>query len=132
VTETRLELADWDRVLAETDGPQIVVAGPGTGKTEFLVRRIASIIETGAARRDQIAMLTFSRRAAADVRRRIDEHVHRVCTAIAPGKRRRALMDGEVRAEGRVVVHDRRKVSRSTLPITNATLAGRSASRRSR
>ncbi|HVR77875.1 MAG TPA: ATP-dependent DNA helicase [Acidimicrobiia bacterium] len=73
VTETRLELGDWDRVLAETDGPQIVVAGPGTGKTEFLVRRVARIIETGAARRDQVAMLTFSRRAAADVRRRIDE-----------------------------------------------------------
>jgi superfamily I DNA/RNA helicase/RecB family exonuclease len=73
VTEIRVESGGWDRVLAELDGPQIVVAGPGTGKTEFLVRRVARIIETTAARRDQVAVLAFSRRAAADIRRRVDE-----------------------------------------------------------
>lgn len=71
--EIRLEPDDWDHALAETDGPQIVVSGPGTGKTEFLVRRVSGIIETGRARRDQVALLTFSRRAAADIRRRIDD-----------------------------------------------------------
>jgi superfamily I DNA/RNA helicase/RecB family exonuclease len=73
VREIRVEPGDWDPVLAETAGHQIVVAGPGTGKTEFLVRRVARIIEAGSARRDQIAVLTFSRRAAAEIRRRIDE-----------------------------------------------------------
>jgi superfamily I DNA/RNA helicase/RecB family exonuclease len=72
VTETRVEPGDWDRVVAESDGPQIVVSGPGTGKTEFLVRRVTSIIGSGKARRDQVAVLTFSRRAAADIRSRVD------------------------------------------------------------
>jgi superfamily I DNA/RNA helicase/RecB family exonuclease len=72
VNEIRLEPEDWDPVLADTDGAQIVVAGPGTGKTEFLVRRVCLLIESGKARRDQIAILTFSRRAAGDVRHRVD------------------------------------------------------------
>jgi superfamily I DNA/RNA helicase/RecB family exonuclease len=73
VNEIRLEPEDWDPVLADTDGAQIVVAGPGTGKTEFLVRRVCLLVETGKARRDQIAILTFSRRAAGDIRHRVDE-----------------------------------------------------------
>ena len=72
MNEIRLDPDDWDHVLADTDGAQIVVAGPGTGKTEFLVRRLCLLIETGKARRDQMSVLTFSRRAAADIRRRVD------------------------------------------------------------
>ena len=72
LTEIRLEPEDWGPVLADADGPQIVVAGPGTGKTEFLVRRVCSLIESGQAGRDQVALLTFSRRAAGDIRRRVD------------------------------------------------------------
>lgn len=73
MTEIRLEPGAWDQVLAETDGPQIIVSGPGTGKTEFLVRRVSGIIEAGKAGRDQVALLTFSRRAAARIRGRIDD-----------------------------------------------------------
>ncbi len=72
VTEIRIDPEGWGPVLADIDGSQIVVAGPGTGKTEFLVQRVASIIGSGRARRDQVAVLTFSRRAAADLRARID------------------------------------------------------------
>ncbi len=71
MTETRLEPGEWEPVLAETDGLQILVAGPGTGKTDFLVRRVCHLIESGKARRDQVAFLTFSRRAAGDIKRRI-------------------------------------------------------------
>ncbi|HEY4607472.1 MAG TPA: UvrD-helicase domain-containing protein, partial [Acidimicrobiia bacterium] len=63
--ETRVEPGDWDRALGETDGHQIVVSGPGTGKTEFLVQRVSKIIASGMAGRDQVVVLTFSRRAAA-------------------------------------------------------------------
>ena len=72
LTEIRLEPEDWGPVLVDADGPQIIVAGPGTGKTEFLVRRVCALIESSQARRDQIALLTFSRRAAGDIRRRVD------------------------------------------------------------
>ncbi len=64
----------WDAALAQTDGPQLVVAGPGTGKTEFLVRRVAVLVEQGVDP-EHIHLLTFSRRAAADTRRRIQSHI---------------------------------------------------------
>ncbi len=51
----------------------MVVAGPGTGKTEFLVRRVQHLVATGRARRDQIVVLSFSRRASGDLRRRIED-----------------------------------------------------------
>jgi superfamily I DNA/RNA helicase/RecB family exonuclease len=73
--EIRIEPEDWPEALADTDGHQIVVAGPGTGKTEFLVRRVAHLVTSGRARRDQIVVMCFSRRAAADLRRRIDEAI---------------------------------------------------------
>src|SRR5690606_36810373 len=34
---------EWDRAIADTDGPQLVLAGPGTGKTQFLARRFAHL-----------------------------------------------------------------------------------------
>lgn len=74
--ELRIDPADWDRALAETDGPQLVVAGPGAGKTEFLVRRVAHLIDRGVAP-ESIQLLTFSRRAATDTRRRIQTRVGR-------------------------------------------------------
>lgn len=61
----RLRPEDWPRAIADTDGRQMVVAGPGTGKTEFLVRRVAHLLESGIARPDEIVVLAFSRRAAA-------------------------------------------------------------------
>ncbi|MGH3928338.1 MAG: UvrD-helicase domain-containing protein, partial [Pseudonocardiaceae bacterium] len=50
-----------------TEGPQIIVAGPGTGKTEFLVRRARFLIEKGLAAPAEVLVLTFSRRTAADI-----------------------------------------------------------------
>ena len=72
VREFRVKPDEWGPWIERTDGPQLVVAGPGTGKTEFLIRRVAHLVRSDAARRGEIAVLTFSRRAAADIRRRVD------------------------------------------------------------
>ena len=72
VREIRVDPGAWDPVVADPDGTQLIVAGPGTGKTEFLVQRVAHIVNSGRARRDQISLLTFSRRASADMRRRVE------------------------------------------------------------
>ena len=45
------------------NGPLLVVAGAGTGKTRTLVYRVAHLIQEGVAP-DRILLLTFSRRAA--------------------------------------------------------------------
>lgn len=73
--ELRVEPEDWPETIADTDGYQIVVAGPGTGKTEYLVRRVAHLINSGLAKRNEIAVLCFSRRAAADLGTRIEEAI---------------------------------------------------------
>lgn len=71
--DLRIGPVDWDRAIALTDGPQIVVAGPGTGKTEFLVRRATHLVKTGRAVSGEVLVLSFSRRTAADLTRRAGE-----------------------------------------------------------
>lgn len=68
--DRRIAPSDWEQAVAQTDGPQIIVAGPGTGKTEFLVRRAQHLIATGKAFPAEVLILTFSRRTAADIRAR--------------------------------------------------------------
>jgi len=54
-------------------GPMLVVAGAGTGKTTVLVRRIARLIETGAAKPDEILAVTYTRNAAAELITRVGQ-----------------------------------------------------------
>jgi DNA helicase-2/ATP-dependent DNA helicase PcrA len=49
--------------VAHGDGPLLVVAGAGTGKTTTLACRVAALIERGV-RPERILLLTFSRRAS--------------------------------------------------------------------
>ncbi|MBE0475868.1 MAG: ATP-dependent helicase [Coriobacteriia bacterium] len=53
------------------DGPLLVVAGAGTGKTATLAHRVAHLIRCGTAP-SRILLLTFTRRAAAGMLRRVD------------------------------------------------------------
>ena len=52
-------------------GPLLLIAGPGAGKTRTLTHRIAYLLETGRARPDQILAVTFSVRAAGELRLRL-------------------------------------------------------------
>ena len=69
--ERVLSPSDWPEAVSTGDGPQLVVAGPGAGKTEFLVRRISYLVDERGLSGSDILALTFSRRAAADLRSRI-------------------------------------------------------------
>ena len=42
---TAIDPRDWEEAIANIDGAQLVVGGPGTGKTEFLVRRTLHLLE---------------------------------------------------------------------------------------
>jgi DNA helicase-2/ATP-dependent DNA helicase PcrA len=57
-------------VVDHDDGPLLVVAGAGSGKTQTLAHRVAALIERGADPR-KILLLTFTRRAAAEMTRRV-------------------------------------------------------------
>lgn len=52
-----------------------LLAGPGTGKTRVLVALVAGLINDGIARPDEILCLTFTRAAAAGLRRKVRERL---------------------------------------------------------
>jgi DNA helicase-2/ATP-dependent DNA helicase PcrA len=60
------------RAVMHGDGPLLVVAGPGTGKTHVITRRIAWLIATKRARPSEVLALTFTERAAAEMQARVD------------------------------------------------------------
>ena len=70
--QVRLRPDEWPAALGDAEGRQIVVAGPGTGKTEFLIRRVTRIIEDHKASPPEVVVLSFSRRATARLRERIE------------------------------------------------------------
>ncbi|HUG95056.1 MAG TPA: ATP-dependent helicase, partial [Pleomorphomonadaceae bacterium] len=63
------------RAVAWGDGPLLVVAGAGTGKTTVLTRRIAWLIAEQRAKPSEILALTFTERAAAEMQERVDQLV---------------------------------------------------------
>ncbi len=66
------------------DGPLLVVAGAGSGKTRTLIYRVARLIESGVAP-GAILLLTFTRRAAQEMLRRAEQLVGEGTRAVAGG-----------------------------------------------
>jgi len=54
------------------DGPLLIVAGAGTGKTSVITRRLAHLIENKLAKSDEILAVTFTEKAAEEMEERVD------------------------------------------------------------
>ena len=70
--------ANSRQAIEHVHGPMLVVAGAGTGKTTVLARRIAHLINSGAAKPDEILAVTYTRNSAAEL-------VERVADILYPG-----------------------------------------------
>src|SRR5678815_135833 len=57
--------------IEHVQGPMLVIAGAGTGKTSVLVNRIASLIREGHAHPNEILALTYTDNAAGEMRARV-------------------------------------------------------------
>jgi len=67
--------AEQRDAVTHTDGPLLIVAGAGTGKTTVITRRIGYLIATRRVRPEQVLALTFTDRAAAEMEERVDRLV---------------------------------------------------------
>lgn len=60
------------KAVTHKDGPLLIVAGAGTGKTTVITQKIAYMIEQGWVKSDEILALTFTEKAAAEMEERVD------------------------------------------------------------
>ena len=95
--------ADRDRIEHELDQTLFVEAGAGTGKTRQLVERIVNLIAQGRAPAARIAAITFTEKAAAELRDRILERLETESDEANSEERRQRCRDALDQLDGAAI-----------------------------
>lgn len=99
---TFVDQSDRDIAASELDKNVLVIAGAGTGKTTLLIERLLGLILSREIPVDQIVALTFTKKAAEEMRERLENRLRRILngeekflsgTARAPELAKQALED---------------------------------------
>jgi len=78
-------------VIAAPPGPLVVIAGAGAGKTETMAARVVWLVANGYAGPGEVLGLTFTRKAAGQLLRRVRTRLARLAGAgLVPGRPRRS------------------------------------------
>lgn len=64
---------EQQKAVTHGEGPLLIVAGAGTGKTTVITERVAWLIDQGLAKSDEILALTFTDKAAGEMEERVDK-----------------------------------------------------------
>ncbi|HPO91599.1 MAG TPA: ATP-dependent helicase, partial [Victivallales bacterium] len=66
------------KAITSTDGPLLIIAGPGTGKTLTIVARTLYLLISGKAQPDEIMLTTFTEKAAYELKDRLNQLAYKI------------------------------------------------------
>ena len=107
--------ADQMKAVEHLEGPALVVAGPGSGKTKVIIERILNLIQENSIKSYQILALAFNQKAAREIEQRLSPKLAELGVYFAYEKPEICTLHAFGR---RIIVNNHRKLNLKKAPST--------------